>query len=68
MIIMRSQQPVAIQAGLFGALCLPTFGTVRHVLVTYIKDIQSMNLSYIVIHDYVPKFAGKDQHLSSVYK
>jgi len=27
-IIMRAQRPVAVQAGLFGDLCLPTFGSV----------------------------------------
>jgi hypothetical protein len=28
MIIMRAQRPVAVQAGIFGDLCLPTFGSV----------------------------------------
>lgn len=28
MIIMRAQRPVAVRAGLFGDLCLPTFSTV----------------------------------------
>ena len=28
LIIMRAQQPVSVNAGLFGSLCLPTFGMV----------------------------------------
>jgi hypothetical protein len=28
MIIMRAQQPVAVQAGFFGDLCLPTYNSV----------------------------------------
>ncbi|GFG30155.1 hypothetical protein Cfor_07729, partial [Coptotermes formosanus] len=28
MIIAQAQRPVAVQAGLFGDLCLPTFGSV----------------------------------------
>jgi hypothetical protein len=31
MIIMRAQRPVAVQAGLFGDICLPTFSSVSRV-------------------------------------
>ena len=32
LIIMRAQRPVAVQAGLFGDLCLPTFGSVSNCI------------------------------------
>jgi hypothetical protein len=40
MFIMRAQRPVAVQSGLFGDLCLPTFGSVSRC--RFNKDRQVM--------------------------
>jgi hypothetical protein len=40
LIIMRAQRPVAVQAGLFGDLCLPNFGSVSRCI--FKKDRQIM--------------------------
>jgi hypothetical protein len=44
LIIMRAQRPVAVQAGLFGDLCLPTFGSVSRC---------RFNKDTIVTHDFI---------------
>jgi hypothetical protein len=41
LIIMRSQRPVALQAGLYGDLCLPKFGSVSRCRYTKAQQVMT---------------------------
>ncbi|XP_021929942.1 odorant receptor coreceptor-like [Zootermopsis nevadensis] len=42
-IIMRAQRPAAVRAGLFGNICLPTFGTLMKNAYSYLAILRQMH-------------------------